>query len=74
MYRHREVRSLSEPLQVGMDNGAMRALVPLESKRNFLKVSRDILEWIDPVFFFGPHDGGDKIFGCNIVIIKDLKN
>ena len=32
------LRTLAEPLQVGMDNGARRALVPLENKRNFLDV------------------------------------
>ncbi|MFQ5572548.1 MAG: protease Lon-related BREX system protein BrxL, partial [Rhodothermales bacterium] len=29
------VRSLVEPLQVAMDNGAKRALIPIENKRNF---------------------------------------
>src|SRR6202789_2521742 len=48
------VRSLVEPLQVGMDNGARRALVPLENKRNFLEVSGDIVERVDPVFFSDP--------------------
>jgi ATP-dependent Lon protease len=38
------VRSLAEPLQVGMDNGARRALIPLENKRHFLEVSGDIVE------------------------------
>ena len=33
------VRSLAEPLQLGMDNGARRALIPIENKRNFLDVS-----------------------------------
>ena len=42
------VRSLAEPLQVAMDNGARRALVPLENKRNFLEVSGDIVERVDP--------------------------
>ena len=45
------LRSLAEPLQVGMDNGARRALVPLENKRNFLEVSGDIVERVDPIFF-----------------------
>ena len=34
----KSVRSLAEPLQVGMDNGARKALIPLENKRNFLEV------------------------------------
>jgi ATP-dependent Lon protease len=34
-----------------MDNGARRALIPLENKRNFLEVTGDIMEHIDPIFF-----------------------
>ena len=34
------LRSLTEPLQVAMDNGAKRALIPIENKRNFLDVQR----------------------------------
>ena len=30
------VRSLTEPLQVAMDNGAKRALIPVENKRQLL--------------------------------------
>ncbi len=45
------VRSLAEPLQVGFDNGARRALVPIENKRHFLEVSGDIVERVDPIFY-----------------------
>ena len=45
------VRSLTEPLQVAKDNGAKRALIPIENKRNFLDVSADIMEHVDPIFF-----------------------
>jgi len=45
------VRSLTEPLQVAMDNGGKRALLPIENKRQFLDVSPDVLEHVDPVFF-----------------------
>src|SRR3954470_17851773 len=57
------VRSLVEPLQVGMDNGARRALVPLENKRNFLDVSGDIVERVDPVFFSDPMTAAMKALG-----------
>jgi ATP-dependent Lon protease len=57
------VRSLVEPLQVGMDNGARRALVPLENKRNFLEVSGDIVERVDPVFFSDPMTAAMKALG-----------
>ena len=45
------VRSLTEPLQMAMDNGGKRALIPIENKRQFLDVSPDVLEHVDPVFF-----------------------
>jgi ATP-dependent Lon protease len=33
-----------------MDNGARRALIPTENKRQFLHVSGDIMERVDPIF------------------------
>lgn len=57
------VPSLAEPLQVGMDNGARRALIPLENKRNFLEVSGDIVERVDPVFFSDPMTAAMKALG-----------
>jgi len=48
------MRSLAEPLQIAMDNGARRALIPLENKRNFLEVSGDVIERVDPIFFSDP--------------------
>ena len=45
------VRSLAEPLQIAMDNGGRKALVPIENKRQFFEVSADVLENIDPIFY-----------------------
>ncbi len=59
------VRTLAEPLQVSMDNGARRALVPLENKRNFLDVSGDIVERVDPVFFSDPMTAAMKALGIS---------
>jgi ATP-dependent Lon protease len=59
------VRSLTEPLQVGMDNGARRALIPLENKRGFLEVSGDIIERVDPIFFSDPMTAAMKALGMN---------
>jgi len=59
----KSLRSLAEPLQVGMDNGARRALIPLENKRNFLDVSGDIVERVDPVFFSDPMTAAMKALG-----------
>lgn len=59
----KSLRSLVEPLQVGMDNGARRALIPLENKRNFLEVSGDIIERVDPIFFSDPMTAAMKALG-----------
>ena len=57
------MRSLAEPLQVAMDNGPRRALIPLENKRNFLEVPADIVEQVDPVFFSDPMTAAMKGLG-----------
>ena len=57
------VKSLSEPLQVGMDNGARRALIPLENKRSFLEVSGDVIERVDPIFYADPLTAAMKGLG-----------
>jgi ATP-dependent Lon protease len=57
------IKSLSEPLQLGMDNGAKRAMIPIENKRSFLEVSADIVEQVDPVFFGDPKQAAMKALG-----------
>lgn len=57
------MRSLTEPLQVAKDNGAKRALIPIENKRNFLDVSADIMEHVDPIFFSDPKTAAMKVLG-----------
>lgn len=52
------VRSLTEPLQVAMDNGAMRVLVPIVTKRQFLDVNADVLDAVDPIFYGDCSAGG----------------
>jgi ATP-dependent Lon protease len=59
----KSVKSLSEPLQVGMDNGARRALIPLENKRSFLEVAGDVMERVDPIFFAEPMTAAMKALG-----------
>ncbi len=59
------VASLAEPLRVAMDNGARKALVPLENKRSFLEVNPDILEHVDPVFFGDPRTAALKAIGIS---------
>jgi ATP-dependent Lon protease len=55
------LRSLTEPLQMAKDNGAKRALIPIENKRNFLDVSADIMEHVDPIFYGDPKTAAMKV-------------
>lgn len=57
------VRSLVEPLQVIMDNGAKRVLVPVSNRRQFLEVPPDILERVDPIFYSEPLAAALKALG-----------
>ena len=59
------VRSLTEPLQVAMDNGAKRALIPIENKRQFLDVSPDVLEHVDPIFYGDLRQAAFKALGLS---------
>ena len=58
------VTSLAEPLQVAMENGARRALIPLSNQRNFFDVSADILENVDPVFYGDVKTAAFKALGA----------
>ena len=57
-------RSLAEPLQVAMDNGAKRALIPVENKRSFLEVAGDVVERVDPIFYGEPLAAALKALGA----------
>ncbi|MFT5301893.1 MAG: hypothetical protein ACI814_002705 [Mariniblastus sp.] len=56
-------RWFTEPLQLAMDNGVKRALVPIENKRQFLEVSGDIMEHVAPVFYGDPKAAAFKAMG-----------
>ncbi len=58
-------RSLQEPLQMAMDNGARRALIPLENKRSFLEVPGDVMERVDPIFYSDPLTAALKALGVS---------
>ena len=57
------MRSLTESLQVAKDNGAKRALIPIENKRNFLDVPGDVVEHVDPIFYGDPKVAAMKVLG-----------
>ena len=53
-------RSLIEPLQLAMENGAKRVLLPTENRRHFLEVPADTVEKVDPVFYADPQTAAIK--------------
>jgi ATP-dependent Lon protease len=55
--------SLIEPLRLGMENGAHRALIPTENKRNLLEVPADVIDRADPVFYSDPLTAALKALG-----------
>ena len=59
------VRSLSEPLHIAMENGARRALIPIENKRNFVDISADVIERVDLIFYGDPLAAAVKALGIN---------
>jgi len=46
--------SILEPLQVAVDNGASRALVPIANKNQFAALSEDVVENLELVFYGDP--------------------
>jgi ATP-dependent Lon protease len=57
------VRTLVEPCQLAMENGARRALIPIENRRQFLEVSGDVAERLDPIFFGDAPVAANKALG-----------
>ncbi len=66
---NKRIRSLTEPLQLAMDNGAKRALIPIENTRDFLEVSSDIVEQVEPVFYSEPKVAAFKALS----LVQDTK-
>jgi len=49
-----KVPALAERLQLAMDNGAKRVLIPSENKRDFADVPSDVLDKLQIIFFSDP--------------------
>jgi len=58
-------RSLIEPLQVAMENGAKRVILPTENRRHFLEVPPDVMEKVDPIFYADPQTAAAKALGLH---------
>ena len=57
------VRTLVEPCQLAMENGARWALIPIENRRQFLEVSGDVAERLDPIFYGDAPVAANKALG-----------
>jgi ATP-dependent Lon protease len=57
------VTALIEPLRLGMESGAHRALIPTENKRNLLEVPGDVVDRVDPIFYSDPLTAALKALG-----------
>ena len=58
-------RSLVEPLQNAMENGARRVLLPIENRRHFLEVPADTVEKVDAIFYADPLTAAAKALGLH---------
>lgn len=45
------VPSIAEPLQVALDNGAIRVLVPISNKAQFAGLPEQVVEKLDVIFY-----------------------
>jgi ATP-dependent Lon protease len=59
----RGLARLAEPCQLAMENGARRALIPVENRRHFLDVPGDVAERLDPIFYGDPLVAANKALG-----------
>ena len=61
----KEVRSPTETLPLAKDNGVKKTLIPIENIRQFLEVSGDNMEHVDPVVYGDPIAAAFKALGMN---------
>ena len=61
------VLSLIEPLSISMENGAIRALLPMSNKAQFSSLPEEVIEKVDLVFYGDPERAVSK--GLEFVFI-----
>ena len=59
----RGLARLAEPCQLAMENGARRALIPVENRRHFLDLPGDVAERLDPIFYGDVPMAANKALG-----------
>lgn len=57
------IRTLVEPCQLAMENGARRVLIPIENRRQFLEVAGEVAERLDPIFYGDAPVAANKALG-----------
>lgn len=57
------VGSLTERLQLAMDNGAKRVLIPLENKRDFVDIPGEVLDKLQIIFYSDPANAAFRALG-----------
>ena len=58
-----KVGSLTERLQLAMDNGAKRVLLPSENKRDFADIPSDVLDKLQIIFYSDPVNAAFRAMG-----------
>ncbi|MBN1450020.1 MAG: protease Lon-related BREX system protein BrxL [Anaerolineales bacterium] len=58
-----KVPTLAERLQLSMDNGAKRVLIPSENKRDFADIPSDVLDKLQIIFFSDPVNAAYRAMG-----------
>ena len=58
-----KVDSLTERLQLAMDNGAKRVLLPAENKRDFADIPSDVLDKLQIIFYSDPINAAFRAMG-----------
>ncbi|MFX1554535.1 MAG: protease Lon-related BREX system protein BrxL, partial [Promethearchaeota archaeon] len=58
-----KVPALAERLQLAMDNGAKRVLIPSENKRDFGDIPSDVLDKLQIIFFSDPVNAAFRAMG-----------
>ena len=58
-----KVPALAERLQLSMDNGAKRVLIPSENKRDFADIPSDVLDKLQIIFFSDPVNAAFRAMG-----------
>jgi ATP-dependent Lon protease len=59
------VDSLAERLQLAMDNGAKRVLLPSENKRDFADIPSDVLDKVQIIFYSDPINAAFRAMGMD---------